>query len=72
MLDASGKPTPRLRASALREELEGRLQRLQDLEQRLLDAPEHTAAGGLRVDFSAVAVSHLRRAINALEMASWE
>src|SRR6266516_3544794 len=32
MLDRTGKPTPRLQASVLREELEGRLQRLQELE----------------------------------------
>jgi hypothetical protein len=32
MLDRTGKPTPRLRASVLREELEGRLQRLQEVE----------------------------------------
>ena len=33
MLDRTGKPTPRLRASVLREEgLEGRLQRLKELE----------------------------------------
>ncbi len=32
MLDPAGKPTPRLRASVLREEPEGRLQHMQQLE----------------------------------------
>jgi len=38
MLDPTGKPTSRLRASVLREELEDRLQRLQDLERWIKDS----------------------------------
>jgi hypothetical protein len=48
MLDAAGKPAPRLQARVLREELEDRLQRLQDLElfapNRHADIPRYELA----------------------------
>ncbi len=69
MLDAAGKPTPRLRASVLREELEGRLQRLEELKRWTQGIPEEDERGQLRVDQVAAAIEHVRLAMDALELA---
>ena len=69
MLDPTGKPTPRLRATVLREELEGRLQRLQELDW----IKESAGADNrelVRADAVAVAIDHVRQAMDALELAS--
>lgn len=72
MLDAIGKPTPRLQASTLREELEGRLERLQELE-RWIKAADVTDNRELtRADAVAIAIEHLRQAMDALELAAKE
>ena len=83
MLDPTGKPTPRLRARVLREELEGRLERLQELE-RWLREPEnpdphpqsatyHYTPGTsrqVRADAVAAAIEHVQQAMDALKVAS--
>ena len=72
MLDPTGKPTSRLRASVLREELEDRLQRLQDLERWIKDSAGTDNHERIRADAVAVAIDHLRQAMDALELASRE
>jgi len=69
MLDPADRPTPRLRASVLREELEERLQRLQELESWIKRALARTTASPC-ADTVAVAIEHLRQAMDALELAS--
>ena len=73
MLDPTGKPTVQAHAYALREELLGRLERLQDLERRI----EHNAGPDnnrehIRADAVAIAIEHLQGAIDALEVAAKE
>jgi hypothetical protein len=67
MLDASGQPTVRGRASTERELLMDRLERLQDLKRRIdtSDLRERT-----RADAVQVAIDHVQAAIDALELAS--
>ena len=70
MLDSSSKPTPRPRASGLREDLQSRLQRLHNLEHELRrtgDNRHHVCA-----DAIAVAIDYLQQAMDALEVASRE
>jgi len=70
MLDRTGNPTPRLRASVLREELEGRLQRLQELEHWIKESGGADNRELVRADAVAVAIDHVRQAMDALELAS--
>ena len=70
MLDRNGKPTPRLRACVLREELEGRLQRLQELEHWINESAGADNRERVRADAVAVAIDHVRQAMDALELAS--
>ena len=70
MLDRTGKPTPRLPASVLREELEGRLQRLQELEHWIKESAGADNRERVRADAVAVAIDHVRQAMDALELAS--
>ena len=70
MLDRTGKPTPRLRASVLREELEGPLQRLQELEHWIKESAGADNRELVRADAVAVAIDHVRQAMDALELAS--
>jgi len=70
MLDATGKPTPRLRARVLREEFEGRLRRLQYLERWIKESAGTDNREQVRADAVAVAIEHLRQAVDALELAS--
>ena len=70
MLDRTGKPTPRLRAGVLREELEGRLQRLQELEHWIKENAGAENRERVRADAVAVAIDHVRQAMDALELAS--
>ena len=70
MLDRTGKPTPRLRASVLREELKGRLQRLQELEHWIKERAGADNRERVRADAVAVAIDHVRQAMDALELAS--
>ncbi len=72
MLDAAGKPTPRLRASVLREELEGRLVRLEELERWIKSSAGADNRERVRADAVAVAIEHVRQAMDALEVASRE
>jgi hypothetical protein len=72
MLDAAGKTTPRLRASMLREELEGRLERLLELERWIKESADADDRERVRADAVAVAIEHVRQAIDALELASRE
>jgi len=72
MLDATGKPTPRARAHALREELEGRLQRLEELERWINETADGNNHELLRADAVAVAIDRVRQAMDALEEASRE
>ena len=72
MLDPSGKPTPRLRASTLREELEGRLPRLQDLKRWIDETAGDNLRERTRADQVAVAIEHVQAAMDALELASKE
>ena len=70
MLDSSSKPTPRPRASGLREDLQSQLQRLHNLEHELRrtgDNRHHVCA-----DAIAVAIDYLQQAMDALEVASRE
>jgi hypothetical protein len=60
MLDPNGKPTPRLRASVLREELEGRLQRLQGLEHWAKESAGADDRERVRGDAVAVAIDHVQ------------
>ncbi len=70
MLDRIGKPTARLRASVLREELEGRLQRLQELEHLIKESAGGDNRDRVRADAVAAAIDHVRQAMDALELAS--
>jgi hypothetical protein len=70
MLDRVGNPTPRLRASVLRQELEGRLERLQELEHWIKEGAGGNSHERLRADAVAVATDHVRQAMDALELAS--
>jgi hypothetical protein len=70
MLDAAGNPTPRLRASVLREELAGRLQRLQELERWIKESGGADNHERVRADAITVAIEHVQQAIDALELAS--
>jgi hypothetical protein len=72
VLDPSGKPTPRLRARVLREELEDRLQRLQELEQWIKQSAGDDVHERGRADKVAVAIDLLRLATDALELAGGE
>ena len=72
MLDPTGKPTPRLRASVLREELDDRLQRLQNLERWIKDRAGTDNRERVRADAVAVAIDHLQQSMDALELASQE
>ena len=72
MLDPSGKPTPRLRASVLREELAGRLERLHDLERWIKQSAGADNRERVRADAVAVAIEHVQQAMDALELASRE
>ena len=62
MLDRTGRPTPRLRASVLREELEGRLQRLQELEHWIKESAGADNRERVRADAVAVAIDQIGRA----------
>ena len=68
MLDRTGKPTARLRASVLREELEVRLQRLQELEHWIKERAG--ADNRERVCADAVAVAIDQRAPHQSPLAS--
>jgi hypothetical protein len=70
MLDPTDQPIPRLRASVLREELEGLLERLQELESWIKESAGCDNHELVRADAVAIAIEHLRQAIDALEMAS--
>jgi hypothetical protein len=70
MLDRVGKPTPRRRASELREELEGRLQRVQELEHWVKGSAGGDNRERVRADAVAVAIDRVRQAMDALELAS--
>ena len=72
MLDRVGKPTPRLRASVLREELEERLHRLQELERWTKGSAGADNRERVRGDAVAVAIEHVQQAMDALELASQE
>jgi len=72
MLDATGKPTPRLQAHTLREELAGRLQRLDELERWINETADGNNRELLRADAVAVAIDRVRQAMDALEEASRE
>jgi hypothetical protein len=72
MLDPTGKPTPRLRASVLRDELEDRLQRLQELEQWIKESASVDDRERLRADAVAVAIEHVQQGMEALSVASRE
>src|SRR5712691_12553091 len=72
MLDRTGKPTPRLRASVLREELEGRLQRLQELEHWIKESAGADNRERVCADAVAVAIDHVQQAMDALELASMD
>ena len=69
MLDATGMPTPRLRASVLREELANRLPRLQQLERWIKGSAGADNRERVRADAVAVAIEHLQAAMDALELA---
>jgi hypothetical protein len=66
------KLTPRLRASILREELEYRLEQLESLERSIKDTAGADNRERMRADAVAVAIEHVRQAMNALELASQE
>ena len=68
MLDRTGKPIPRLRASVLREELESK--RLQELEHWIKESAGADNRERVRADAVAVAIDHVRQAMDALELAS--
>jgi hypothetical protein len=70
MLDRIRQPTPRLRASVLREELEGRLQRLQELKHWIKESSGGDNRERVRADAVAVATDHVQQAMGALEVAS--
>jgi len=70
MLDRVGKPTSRPRASVLREELEGRLERLQGLEHWIKESAGGDNREGVSADAVAVAIDHVRQAMDALDLAS--
>ncbi len=70
MLDRIGKHTPRLRASELRKELEGRLQPLQELEHWIKASSGGDNRERVRADAVAVATDHVQQAMDALELAS--
>ena len=70
MLDPAGKPTPRLRASVLREEIEDRLERLLELERWIKESAGADNRERVRADAVAVAIEHVRQAMDALELAS--
>lgn len=72
MLDPPGKPTPRLRARVLREEIESRRHPLQVLERELKRGPVQDINERVRVDQVTVAIEHLELAIDALDLASQE
>jgi len=72
MLDPSGKPTPRLRASVIREELEDRLVRLQELERWIKESADQDVRERLRAGSVALAIEHLEIAMAALQRASEE
>jgi len=70
MLDSTGAPTPRARAYAVRELLEGQLARLRELP---LDLMQHAGTREAeRADAIAVAIEHLQAALDALEQAGQE
>ncbi len=70
MLDASGNPTPRARAHAVRELLVALLARLRELP---LDLMQHAGTReATRADAIATAIEHLQQAIDALELAGQE
>jgi hypothetical protein len=70
VLDDSGQPTPRARAYTVREVIEARLARLQEIP---LDMLQHGGnAKRLRAGALQDAVEHLQAAIEALELASRE
>jgi hypothetical protein len=72
MLDPSGKPTPRLRASVIREELSDRLARLQELERWIRESADQDVRERLRAGSVALAIEHLEVAMAALLRASEE
>jgi hypothetical protein len=72
MLDPTGKPTPRLRTSVLREELEGQLEQLQELERWIKESADRDVRERLRAGSVALAIEHLQIAIAALIRASEE
>jgi hypothetical protein len=67
-LDPAGKPVARLRALLLRQELEGPLQRLQELERWIKESAGDNNRERVRADAVAVAIEHVRQAIDALEL----
>jgi hypothetical protein len=70
MLNASCKPTPRLRAASERELLQSRLYHLQDLKAWTLEGVVTDTHATTRAAALQVAIDHLRAAIDALESAS--
>jgi hypothetical protein len=70
MLDAAGQPTPRAHAYTVRAVLAAQLARLKEIPLDLMyhgDSAEQT-----RADAIAIAIEHLKSAIDALELASRE
>ena len=66
------KLTPRLRARILREELEYRLEQLESLHGSIRDTAGADNRERMRADTVAVAIEYVRRAMDALALASQE
>jgi hypothetical protein len=71
-MDLSDKPSPRAVATAERELLLGRVERLQDLKRRAVEAAGCDLRGQKCAEAVEVAVEQLQAAIDTFELASHE